>query len=440
MTTTSVALWTAKDAVVLPPGARTPPTIISHATQLSLRDKQQIVSGFEAGNYEMTMSYVWTKAMAALKRDLATVGMRFLGELLGKGDLAEDANPVTALSHEEAIMLAQELGAISSTEAMRLRHAYEQISHFVDADGNDLDPDDSMDEGEALLALKACVKNILGKQKIEVSTQFADFRSSLESRVFKGEDSEIQALLVSPYFFRKITLGILLNLARTNKGAQLENSLANLNVILPLLWPGIREVERWTVGTAYSEAYSAGAQTASAGLKSALLKVQGFDFVPENVRSHTFVKAAERLIQAHEQFNNFYNEPGPMRELRALGSTIPIPALPACATAVLCVRLGNSYGLSNAAQADATGVLRSLSQDRWEYYLNECLPTEPRILNKLFYEKPRNAWIALVKEFALDRLNVSSKVRRMVDATSHGDIKRITAAADQMRSEYYGKQ
>ncbi|MBK9444039.1 MAG: hypothetical protein IPN53_23220 [Comamonadaceae bacterium] len=139
----SVALWTAKDAQVLPASATTAPKIIEFATQLSVKDRAQIVSGFKAGSYEMTMNYVWIKAMAALKRDLAKVGMRFLGEILGKGDFDESTNPAIAISHAEAIMLAQELGVISSTEAMRLRHAHEQISHFVDAEGNDVDPEES---------------------------------------------------------------------------------------------------------------------------------------------------------------------------------------------------------------------------------------------------------------------------------------------------------
>lgn len=435
----SVALWAAKEIQVLPATATTPPKIIEFATQLSSKDKAQIVSGFKAGSYEMTMNYVWIKAMAALKRDLAKVGMRFLGEILGKGDFDESTNPTTAISHSEAIMLAQELGVVSSTEAMRLRHAHEQISHFVDMEGNDVDPEESMDPAEATQALKACVRNILGKQKVEVSTQFAEFRSALEKQVFKTDANEIQNLLISPYFFRKITLGILLNLARTSKGAQLENALANLNVVLPLIWPSIHDNEKWSIGTAYSAAYSAGAQVASAGLKSALLKVQGFDFVPENVRSHTFLKAAEKLIEAHEGLNNYYNEPGPIKELRSLGTTIPIPAFPVCATAVMCVYLGNSYGICNAAQSDASAVMGGFTNERWEYYLDDCLPSDARMLTKLAYEKPKARFTLLVNEFGLDKLNLNGKARKLVDAAKAGSIEKLTTAISQLRSDYYGK-
>ena len=194
----SVALWSAKEVQVLPATATTAPKIVEFATQLTSKDKAQIINGFKTGSYEMTMNYVWTKSMAALKRDLAKVGMRFLGEILGKGDFDESTNPATAISHSEAIMLAQELGVVTSTEAMRLRHSYEQISHFVDSEGNDVDPDESMELGEATQALKACVRNILGKQRVEVSTQFAEFRSALERQVFKPDTTEICLLYTSP--------------------------------------------------------------------------------------------------------------------------------------------------------------------------------------------------------------------------------------------------
>lgn len=439
MSNKSVALWVAKEVQVLPATATTPAKIIDYATQLSVKDKNQIVNGFKSGSYEMTMNYVWTKAMAALKRDLARVGMRFLGEILGKGKFDEDTNPATAISHSEAIMLAQELGVVSSTEAMRLRHAHEQISHFVDMEGNDIDPDESMDELEAVQALKACVRNILGKQKIEVSTQFAEFRSALEKQVFKSDASEIQNLLISPYFFRKITLGILLNLARTSKGAQLENALANLNIVVPLLWPSLHDTEKFSIGTAYSAAYSAGAQVASAGLKSALLKVQGFDFVPETVRSHTFLKAAEKLIEAHEGMSNYYNEPGPLRELKGLGSIIPIPAFPVCATAILCVYLGNSYGICNAAQSDASAMLEGFTTDRWVYYLNDCLPSDARMLSKLSYERPKARFVQLVKTFELSKLTLNGKSKKLIEAAHEGSIEKINAIFSQMRLAYYGK-
>lgn len=439
MANESLTLWSPKEIEVIPNGISAPSEIINYAVQLSIRDKSQIKDGFANKSFEMTMSFVWHKAMVALKRELAKVGMSFIGELLGKGDLDDDTNPTTAISDTEAIMIAQQLGVVSATESMRLRQSYEQISHFLDVDGNDIDEHESMEEAEAISGLKACVKNILGKQKVEVSTQFASFRSALERKVFNAGDSEVQNLAISPYFFRKITLGILLNLARQSKGAQLENALANLNVILPLVWSNIRDTEKFLVGTAYSDAYSDGAQTASAGLKSALLKVNGFDYVPETVRSRTFLKAAEKIIEAHEAINNFYNEPAPVRELKALGSTIPIPAFPSCASAILCVKIGNSYGVSNAAQTDANAILKAFTKERWTHYLNECLPTNPRLLDKLIFDNQRSRFIQIAREYKLNELSLDGRPQRLIEAAVLGNTTKFSSALELIRKEFYGK-
>lgn len=438
MSKNSVALWTPNETATIPNGVNAPPKLVEYAIQLSSRDKQQIARGFEQGSYEMTMSYVWTKSMVALKRDLAKVGMIFIGELLGKSTLKDDTNPTTAISDEEAILLALQLGVVTSTEGLRLRQAHETIAHFVDREGNDIDESEEMEEIEAISSLKTCIKNILGKQKVEVATQFADFRSALETRQFKESDTEVQTLSISPYFFKKITLGILLNLTRSAKGAQLENSLGNLNTILPLIWSDLRDAERWSVGTAYSLAYSDGAQTASAGLKSGLLKVKGFDYVPENVRSHTFIKVAEKIVEAHEGMNNFYNEPAPVKELRSLGTIIPIPAFPSCASAIMCVKLGNPYGVSAAAQSDATAILESFSNERWAFYLNECLPSDSRVIDKLYYEKSKKRFSSLINTLDTENMTLKNPAAKLVEAALSGSDAKLTKAIEQLRKSFYG--
>ena len=192
-------------------------------------------------------------------------------------------------------------------------------------------------------------QGVLGRPKVEVAKKFIEFREALEGETLNESDPRVLVLKGSPYFFKKLTINVLMNAAKKNTGAQLEHALGNINILIPAIWPELRDAEKWQIGHAYSETYADGRISAVSGLKSALLKVKGFDFVPENLRSDTFVKAAEGVLRAHDGFNNFYNEPAPVRNLAKLGSTIPAPALPACMTALLCVVLGNSYGVSRVA-------------------------------------------------------------------------------------------
>jgi len=93
------------------------------------------------------------------------------------------------------------------------------------------------------------------------------------------------------------------------------------------------------------------------------------------------------------EMNNFYNEQEPMSHLADLGTAIPKPAFAKCLEATIAVWLGNYWGNSWAAEARAERILKSLRPEQWEYYINECLPRDRTVLDKLITsDKPINRW------------------------------------------------
>ncbi len=436
--TNEIIVWDEPATTLVPAGLSQPDQIAALAKQLTERERNQIVVAYQNGSYEMATSFVWRRAMASLKRELGALGVTFLAELLGRSDVSEDDNVLEVISEREAIKLAEELGVVSRTEAIRLRHYHELVSHFSQRDPSE--DDDPMEEPEAVSILLSCVRSVLAKPSIQVAQRFADFRRDLEAESFVPTDPRCGDLESSPYFFRRLAIVVLISGIRSHTGAQLEHCLHNLNVLLPLLWPKLREAERWQVGTTYSHVYANGLQTQTAGLKQALLKVRGFDYVPETLRSQTFLKAAEAIIGAHDGMNNFYNEEAPTLNLERLGTVIPAPALGPCITALLCVRLGNYYGVSWSAKPIADRILGKQSADRWTYYLDQVLPGETRILDKLLSEKPCAQWLSLAEEQMSELPPPKNKViRQLLEASLVKDMKKVQAAALRAVNVYYGK-
>ena len=109
-------------SAVVPSNISDPVRIAAFASQLSAREKQQVATAYKAGSYEMATAFVWGRAMAALKRELSLLGITFLGELLGRSDITDDDDVQEALTEKEAIRLAEELGLVPRTDAIRLRH------------------------------------------------------------------------------------------------------------------------------------------------------------------------------------------------------------------------------------------------------------------------------------------------------------------------------
>jgi hypothetical protein len=436
--TTEIALWDSTAVTAVPAHLSQPAEIAEFANQLTLREKSQVVRAYQDGSYEIATTFVWGRAIASLKRELGSLGITFLAEMLGRTDIKESDSVLDAITEKEAIKLAEELGIVTRTDAIRLRHSQELVSHFSQRDSNE--EDDSMELVEAVGVLLSCVKSVLAKPRIQVAKRFAEFRHELENETFVPDDRRCDTLVASPYFFRRLAVVVLLSGIRVHTGAKLEHCLANLNQILPLLWPKLRDAERWQVGHTYSQVYADGLQTQTFGLKQALLKVQGFDYVPETLRSSTFVRAAEALIEAHEGMNNFYNEETPALQLEKLGTVIPAPALGPCVTALLCVRLGNSYGASWSAKPIADRQLKKLSIDRWQHYLENVLPGEMRILEKLDDAKSSAEWRAMSGAIFSEDMHFKDKnIKELVAASLADDVKRVTTAARKLIVNYYGK-
>jgi len=400
-------LWTPSDVVVIPSAVQAPSEIVRYgAATLSERDMRSIVAGFEAESYEMVSTFVWTKAAAAMKKQVATLGMEFVGEMLGRPDLNDDSDPMTAVSDHEIITLAEDLGMITSTQALRLKHSFQLVTHFASLDDS-IGDEECMLKSEAINLLHTSITSILGKPRFEAAVKFAEFRKGLSERTLKPYDDDVAAIRDSAYFFVRTTLSVLLSLVKGNKsapvelkGAQLEHAVGNIMILIPVLWGRLKQQEKWQIGQAYAEVNAAGNRLASAGIKKALVDVKGFDFVPETLRSATFTEAAAKVLSAHFAMNNFYNEQAPMQMLANLGTTIPMPAFAKCMEATLAVRLGNRWGMAFNAQEAAKQVLSSLQANHWEYYFNECLHRDRTVLDKLSFEvKPIKEWRAVVSEY-----------------------------------------
>jgi hypothetical protein len=405
--------------VSIPDSAESPADIVEYARALSKRDMQAVIAGFNAHGYEMVSTFVWTKAAAALKKQVATLGMEFVGEMLGRPDLNDDSDPTSAIGDYEVISLAEDLGMITTTQAIRLKHSMQLVNHFASLEGEASD-DDVMQKEEAVSLLRSCITSILGKPRFDVAIRFADFRRRLGERTLRGDDGDVAVIKASPYFFVRTTLSVLLSMVKTAKGASQEHAVSNTIVLMPVLWSRMRDPEKWQVGQAYAEVNAAGNRLAAAGVKKALLDVHGFDFVPETLRSDTYTEAAAKVLSAHFAMNNFYNERQPMEALANLGTSIPMPAFAKCLEATLAVYLGNHWGNAWSAEPAATRVLDSLTTTKWAYYFNECLPRDRTVLDKLIFDDtPARRWHTFVTKYLPKDFTPKERyVKELLDASA----------------------
>lgn len=81
---------------------------------------------------------------------------------------------------------------------------------------------------------------------------------------------------------------MLLTQLKVASRAKLEHAAGNIGTLLPVIWSKLRDKDRWQTGP-----------IAAAGIRAALMKVRGLDYVPETLRTETFRSAARAVLNAH---------------------------------------------------------------------------------------------------------------------------------------------
>lgn len=373
-----IQIWQGPNGITFPPSVKDANDIMPYANHLTVQQQKQIIAAFQFEAYDMASEYTWKKSMVKLKETLSTLGMKFIGEMIGRDDFDETTSVESEITDFTAIKLAEQLGVIGATAALRLRQSNELISHYFSKNA-----EEPLDYTTAFSIVKSSVQYILGEQDISIAVEFSQFRDRLLNETLRADDLQLDQIINSPLFYLRTVMTILLSSIKNDVGAKLEHSIANINTTLPLIWKKLGENDRWNVGTAYRDVTAAGNSIAASGLKNALLKVNGFDYVPENLRSTTFIKTAKQVIDTHYSTNNFYNEPAVVNKLSGLGSTIPAPALIECIQAYLAVYLGNYYGTSWSAAEIAEKELSKLTKERWYYYFQKVIQNDEIVLTKL---------------------------------------------------------
>ena len=407
------ALWQSNSGVILPKVANLD-IILSYNYQLRERELKGVAVNYNSGLFEIASESIWNRAIAILKNRVLALGIQFVSEMVGVDNLDYIQN----LPPFEIINLAMELGFINSTGKMRLMHANEIIQHYIERD-----IDEEMPQNESDSVIRPCIQYILAYEDSNMQIEYNDFRTSLITDNIASTPGKIESLKSSPYFYKKTTLRTLVNLLESTENTEFEVVENNFFIIIQAIWPEITSDDKYFIGLTFSKHKNANHTLQINALNRALASVNGFDYVPENLRSMSFIEVAKKLKSVHFGLNNFYNEPSATNNLNKMGTKIPKPAMKECIGATLMVLLGNQYGRSFDAIEPATSILKKLTSLDWVYYIEQCLITDEEVLSKIAGGGDRaERWCNIANSFNLDSLEYSnSKITEFIKYSSTND-------------------
>lgn len=395
---------------------------------LTSKQQTQIVGAYKMGAYDMAAEYAWKKAIIKLRSSLADLGMDFISEFVQRDDVDEYTPIENVLTERATIDLAERLGVINSTGALHLRQAQELVNHYLSANS-----EEEMSSIDCLSVIRTSVEYILSEDNVKVAVAFSVFRQRLLNEDLKLKDNDVAQIINSPLFYIRTVMSILLSAIKRSKPIVQEHALVNMTTLLPEIWNKLSSSDKWMIGETYRDVVASGDVAATKGMKIALSKVGGFDFVPETLRSSTFKELARKLIDVHDSFNNFYNETSVVKALANLGTRIPEPAFLVCIEAYLLVYLGNYYGFSNGAAPIAEEELKKISKERWYTYFLKYIHTDDRILCNLETKKQVSRMKELLDNIGItDLTDLPKDNQNLFDAIMKNDSERVKNIANAM--------
>lgn len=406
---------------------------------LTPNETKKVVGAFESGMFDIGLEYAWARAVRILDDRLEYFGLEFLAEMVGRDSISS----LDELSMVEKINLAFELGMINSTAKMALNHANEIINHFR---SRDVAQSDELDPVDAFKIIKDITKYILGNEIETSAIEFKAFRDSLKDETYTKEDKKVEELKISPYFYIRTTIRALLSMIKASYKeknlAELNKVLHNSNIFIAELWEKIFIEDRKLIGSVYSEAIADGHKEVFTTFSMLLDSVHGYDYVPETTRSNAYKKIARQYISTHYEFNNFYNEPAYAKKLDDMGTVIPDFALQDVLRAVLLSVIGNSYGVSIAAQSYNQSVLKKVSIDQWKTFFANLIVEDQEILEKLTFgnEAMIQRWCEAITSFVTSGFNIQNTMAKNIyEYTFSKEIKKVNSEAGKALGKITGK-
>lgn len=121
-----------------------------------------------------------------------------------------------------------------------------------------------------------------------------------------------------------------------------------------------------------------------------------------------------------------------------MGTVIPKPALEVVVNAALFVKLGNSYGISWAAQEYVDSILDSIHSEQWIGYFNFQFKSAEDVLYKICNTSSQTSrWCDVVKKYKLDELGITNPtINRLLEKSKEKDLTTVISLARKLYNDH----
>jgi hypothetical protein len=313
----------------------------------------KFIASCAAGLFDAALNYLWNETIINLQRKIVCFDLNyFFDSTITNSDHRSNfrtEEDLKKLDDWELIRGCRETGLISDIGFKHLDYIRD-MRNFASA----AHPNQTQLTGLQLATwLETCIIEVLAK---EPSGPVLEIKRLLNS--IRTENLDKVNIIPTIHNIQKLPEDLAHSLLRAIFGMYTDTNLAqnvrdNIDLISKAVWNRSDSPAKKDIGLKYAIFSVNAEQNRKELAKEFLFKVDGLSYLAEDQLAAEINEKLDSLLKAHYDFNNFYNEEPHARTLsKLIPSTGNIPDMVRhnyVKTLIIC-RLGNSYGVSFAAQ------------------------------------------------------------------------------------------
>jgi hypothetical protein len=171
----------------------------------------------------------------------------------------------------------------------------------------------------------------------------------------------------------------------------------NIRALWPDLWPYISEDARHELGTKLGRFIASAEQDRASKARELLDLVDGEEYLPEPLRQAEIDQALDDLLNIHNAYGNFYNEPQiahHLKELVGKYGNVPVPLARKYVHCLVYVFLTNGYGVAWNAEPSYRELISRFDVSQASIALRVF--TNTMISSRLQQKLPQQKWTELL--------------------------------------------
>jgi hypothetical protein len=308
------------------------------------------------GLFDGAMNYIWNAAILHLRDKIRIFGLPVVAQIQQK-DFEE--KHLLELQDSRLLELCLKLNIVDEDGFFFLDQCRDVRNNFSAAHPTL----GKVNDREFITFLNRCVRYALADSSSPKGVDIRAFISAIKGPRFNGQQCGlwVQRLTETHDAQRQMLVTMVHGIycdPNTPEQARL-NSLDICEGLIPAFNASIRS----ELINNHSEYVAKGYQDKHAASLQFFEKLGLLGLLNESEQHHIFSRAISRLWDVHNAMNNFYNEPAFAERLLELSNqgAVPETAQEQYVQTVGCCRIGNGYGISNAAERYYNQMIKNFS-------------------------------------------------------------------------------